>query len=217
MTGRQRVSAWASLARRGLARWASRAVWPRARRLGLGRNNLRRRSDRIESAGLLVAWALVLAAVPLAVAVGMTVHRNGLVAAAAETATRQQVLVVLVENVPVGIRSEVGIDQRMPALARWEWPPGTPHTGTIQAASGLAAGAQVTAWVDTSGQAVDPPLTHDQVLGRAVAAAIVLFGLVLLALRITFAAFRRWLDAKRWAKWEADWTHIGPQWTRHPR
>ena len=49
-----------------------------ARRLGCGRNILRRPADRIEIAVVLAAIALTVAAVPLALSIGSAVYQRGL-------------------------------------------------------------------------------------------------------------------------------------------
>lgn len=204
-------------ARRALSRWVQRALLPRARRIGLGHSSLRRRSDRLESAGLIAAWLLVLAVAPLAWVFGGVVHQAGLTDSATETATRHEVAAVVLVNVPFTSAPNGVTTQRLPANARWDWPSGVQHTGQIEATEGTTAGTVVSTWVDASGQPVDPPLTVDQALWRSIGAGTMSFGFACAGIWLAFTVFRRLLDRKRWADWETDWQRVGPQWTRHRR
>jgi hypothetical protein len=188
-----------------------------ARRLWMGRNPLRRRTDRIEAwitAGLLAAF---LAGAPLSsVEVGRWVQHGGLLEQRAQQSWHQ-VPAVLLKTAPtqrpVYLRASWDADVMVPA--RWTGPGGRQLTGKVPVAPGTRAGRTLQVWVNRSGQPTGSPLPHSELVRRVIGAeALAPVGLAVLLL--TLGGLVRWLiDRRRLAAWGAGWAYIGPRWTRH--
>jgi hypothetical protein len=185
--------------------------------MGLGRNPLRRRTDRIEawvSAGLL---AVFLIGAPLAwTSAGRWVQQGGLREQRAQQSWHQTAAVLL-QPAPArpGYEYRLSWQNSVQVPARWLGPGGQYRTGDVQAPVGSRAGQMVQVWVDASGRATGPPLLGSE-LTRRVAGMEVLAPLTLAALLIIAAcAVRLLLNRRRLAAWEAGWASIGPRWSRH--
>ena len=185
------------------------------RRLGLDRNPLRRRTDKIAAClgALLVAVSLAGAPVLATVAAGWASRAT----AAEQQAARswRQVPAVLEQAAPVP--AALGPFGQSWVLARWIAPDGRARAGEIPVSGALPAGRTVPLWVDAAGSPTGLPPGRRVVLGRQAAAAVmalVALGSVLLCL----ACGGRWvLDRRRLAEWEEGWAAVGPQWTRRFR
>ncbi len=185
-----------------------------ARWLGLDRDPLRRRTDRIEAAMRLATVILLLVAVPLlCIAVGQLAAHLAQRQAHAQAATERQVTAVLLQGVRPGHTADPYSSVQMSmARARWQ-PPGQPsRSGQILAPVGARAGSIVTIWVDAAGAVTGPPDTG--VIDAAVAVAVVntclAAGLILL---VSNWLARRALERRRLSEWDAEWRAIGPRWT----
>ncbi len=189
-----------------------------ARRLGLDRNPLRRRTDRIESSVAAGLLALFLVGAPLiGVLAGRWAQQGGLREQRAQQAWHQTSAVTLT-SAPAAPHYTYRTQwnsavARVPA--RWVGPDGRYRFGQVSASLGTRAGQTVLVWVDASGRATGPPLVHSQLVNRELSAeamgptalAILLLGLACLV---------RWLlNRRRLKAWEMAWTTIGPRWTRH--
>lgn len=188
-----------------------------ARRLWVGRNPLRRRTDRIEAwitAGLL---AVFLAGAPLAwIAGGRWAQHGGMLEQRAQQSWHQ-VPAVLVASAPalpnLGLRTSWSFD--VMALARWSVPGGRQVAGEVPVAPGTLAGATVPVWVNRSGRPTGPPLLHAQLMKRVIGAEV-LAPAGLAVVLLCAGVLARWLlDRRRIAGWETGWASIGPRWTRH--
>ncbi len=185
-----------------------------ARHLILDHNPLRRRTDRVQTAIMAVLLAAFLAGAPLVViAAGSWAHAGGLRERRAEWSWHQ-VPAVLLQSAP-----RQTAFRRAPGPATWvraQWtPPGGPaRAGVVAVPPGSLAGSRALVWVGRSGPVAGVPLAQDQITARVVAAGIL--ALALLAAVILGLAWgaRRLLVRRRLAAWEADWTSVGPQWTR---
>jgi hypothetical protein len=188
-----------------------------ARKLGLDRNPLRRRTDRIAAGAAILLLAVFLIGAPfLSVAAAGWAARPGAAQLRAER-SRHQVPAILLQAAPNPAASADGVLGYSLVLARWTTPDGRARTGRIPVSTGLAAGRTVRLWVDAAGSPAGPPL-NDRLVpayeGTAAAAAAAALGIVLLCL----AWAGRWvLDRRRLAGWEAAWAAVGPQWTRRFR
>ena len=187
------------------------------RRLWLGSNPLRRRTDRIEAwvvAGL--AAAFLIGAPLSSVEAGSWVNQASVREQLAQQSWHLRPAVVL-RTGPAQphfyFRTQWNVD--IAVLARWSDPDGRTRTGEVLAPSGTSPGQTVAVWIDRSGRPTGPPLAHAELVRRVILAALIapvalavlLFGLGWLA---------RWLlDRRRLAAWEAGWARIGPRWTRH--
>jgi hypothetical protein len=184
------------------------------RKLGLDRNPLRRRTDKIATglAVLLVAVFLIGAPVVPMVAVTWV----GRAASAEQQAARswRQVSAVVEKAAPAAA-SQLNGSTWVPAW--WTAPDGQARAGQIPVSVAVAAGQTVRLWVNAVGTPTGPPPSRGSVLPDQVGAAaggVVALGIVLLCL----ACAGRWvLDRRRIAAWETAWAAVGPQWTRRFR
>ena len=184
-----------------------------ARQLGLDRNPLRRRTDRLETgimAGLLAAF---LAGAPLAaIAAGGWTHAAGLREQRAQRSW-YQVSLVLLHSTP----RQAAFKQwspPAPVLARWTQPARQARAGQVPAPPGSRAGSRIRVWADNLGPVAGVPLTSGEITAREIAAGI----LAPAALAIVFlglARAARWLlERRRLAAWQDAWTRADSQ-TRH--
>jgi hypothetical protein len=188
-----------------------------ARRLGLDRNPLRRRSDRAE------AWiriALVLAFLIGAPLVFLGTDRwAGSVAPTtvhAQQAGEHRVPATLLQGLP-GSSDSFAVVSLGWVRARWAGPGGSARTGYVEAPAGSRAGSTVQVWLDRSGAPTEPPWPADQIrswtLMIAVLAPVLLALLLLAVMGILGHIFHR----RRLASWQRAWSAVGPQWTRRRR
>jgi hypothetical protein len=183
-----------------------------ARSVGWGHNTLRRRSDRIESVTLLVAILVAFAAIPLATSVGTMTYHHGLAVATREAAAGHPVPATLLQDAPAMVPGAVTVDE--PVRARWTYPDGVRHTGTISVPDNSRAGSRVTIWTDPSGSLIKSPLTPDQAWARGGLTALGVFGGVLAALVFAVAIVRHRLNLARYGAWGEDWQRIASGGTR---
>ena len=185
-----------------------------ARRLGLDRNPLRRRTDRVEAwVRLALACAVVLCGPALVGWAGTAAYRSVLVTTERERGRLYPVDAVLLEDA-VGLaytRGEVA-DWPMPARARWIAPDGRQRTGDVVTETAADAGSVIVIWTDVHGDLVDT--TH----GRTPAGAAVGAGLaVVLGIAAVYSSLllviRRTLHRRRMASWELEWTLVEPRWS----
>ena len=186
-----------------------------ARRLGVDRNPLRRRTDKI------AAWLAVLLVVVFIVgapAVSMAaVGWVGRSAATWQHAARswRQVLAVVTRAAPAS--PAWGLSGYSWVRARWTAPDGQARAGLIPVSVAVAPGQRVRVWVDAAGTPTGPPLTTGTVVAdevRTAVVAVIMLGVVLLCL---MGAGRQLLDRRQLAGWEAAWAAVGPEWTRRFR
>ncbi|MFK0293218.1 hypothetical protein ACIQU6_22440 [Streptomyces sp. NPDC090442] len=176
------------------------------------RNPLRRPSDVLEAAALLVASALVVVGGP-AVGVG-----SGL---AAQDAFRQQrrerypATAFLVDDAPErspGAFAGNGGDNTVRAAIRWHDAQRSTHRGTTQVEAGRKAGSGITVWLDGTGRLAHEPLDP---AGGAVAATMVgALAAVAWCAAVAGAVWglRAWLRRRRAVQWERAWAKDGPRW-----
>lgn len=205
--------------------WLARSKWfartgrlPRlARQMGLGRNPLRRRTDRIEAWISAALLAVFLIAAPLfGSGLGRWVHQGGLAEQRAQQSWHQTpaVLVAAAPKVPM-YEFRLSWQNTVPVRARWLGPAGQPRSGVVAAPEGSRAGQTVRVWVDGSGRATGAPLAGAE-LARRVLAAEVLAPAALAVLLLCMAGVVRWLlNRRRLADWETAWASTGPRWSRH--
>jgi hypothetical protein len=179
------------------------------RRLLLGRGPLTRATDRLHGLSRLVVLAAALAAVPVGIAVALTVtsalHRT----ADAEAAARSTRTATLLADAPVTTGPE---DGDVLATAQWARPHGGLVTGSVLAPSGAAAGSTVTVWVDRAGRLTLPPLGDRDITAESLAAGVLAaLGLPLVAVLAHLLAVSL-IDGARLRRWAAEWLSVEPLW-----
>ena len=196
------------LGRRLGTSWLARLL--RGRRLD--RNPLRRGSDRAETVVLGALLAAFLAAAPFAAhAAGSWAHASAVRDAQAQRASLHQVTATLLRAAPV--LSSYGSASDFAVEARWRAPDGRVRTGDLLVTATTAAGHSTRIWVDQAGRLTGPPMSGDQVAGRAqLAVGVAVGGLAVLLIMAAWLV-RGGIDRRRMAAWDADWLANGPRWS----
>jgi hypothetical protein len=196
-------------------RWRyARRIASLARRLGIGHNPLRRNVDRAESALLLAAVAIAIAALPFALQVGSAAHHHNLGVSATQSAARHQVTALLTEPAPLTV-AEYGTMGGPLVPARWSGPNGVVHTGLVTAAPGDPVGTPVRIWNDSAGNLVAAPMTAAEADARGMMAAVGVMTGVVTVLGALFGFAHTLLERVRARAWTAEWQRFGPLWTTH--
>jgi len=188
-----------------------------ARRLGVDRNPLRRRTDRIEAVIRLATMILLLAAVPLAmITAGRQADHLALSQVHAQQVADHQVTAVLLQQAPAtGVPNPYSSVQMTTVLARWQPPGQVPRTGQVPAPVGAGPGSTVSVWLNASGTVTSAPPDHQTIVGNVLIAAF-WTGLVTILLVLGASALtRRILDRHRMRAWDAEWRATGPRWSDH--
>ncbi|MEU6144532.1 hypothetical protein ABZ848_29790 [Streptomyces sp. NPDC047081] len=176
-------------------------------------NPLRRRSDRVEAWIVLAAWLVALVGGLLA---GLAADAGMADSLAARRASVHSVSAVLTRDAPRGptVTTAGGSGDTVWAKVHWRAADGSTHTGMARVATGSAAGASVTVWVDNHERLVtSPPSPLEARLQSALAGVLVVFGTAAAAAGCAcLARFR--LDRRRIRAWEAEWERVGPQWRK---
>jgi len=178
----------------------------------LDRNPLRRGSDRAETIVLGALLAVFLAAVPFAAhAAGSWGYASAARTAQAQRTSLHPVTATLSQAQPVF--SNYGPASDYVVQARWWAPDGRVRTGELSVTADVAAGHTMRIWIDRSGRLTGPPLSRDQLTGRAELAAGAAIGCLATVLITAAWLTRRALDRRRLTGWDADWLANGPRWT----
>jgi hypothetical protein len=188
--------------------WLARLL--RGRRLD--RNPLRRGSDRAETIVIGALLAAFLAAAPFAAhAAGAWGHDSAARQAQAQRASLVQVTATLLWSAP--ILAGYGSGSGFAAEARWRAPDGPVRTGELFVTPDAAASHSTRIWVDQTGRLTNPPLSGDQMTGRAQLAAGVAVGSLAAVLATAGWLVRRSLDRRRLSGWDTEWLANGPRWS----
>lgn len=183
-------------------------------------NPLCRRSDRREAWLALCAAVLIVLCVPLAGWLGgLAAHGSLLRTAKQEQHDRQQVWATVrssstrgplaVDAESTGRRS----DHRQ-ALVTWRDANDRAHQAVLGVNHGPRHGDRVRVWVDRSGQLSARPMSSRAATSHSVlaglAAGFLAAGTVEAGRRLTVRQVMR----RRYARWDAEWERIGPDWGR---
>ncbi|QUQ64047.1 Rv1733c family protein [Kutzneria sp. CA-103260] len=177
-------------------------VWRLARRLGFGRNSLRRPLDRVD--GVVVGLAVLLGAAIVVAGVVFGLQLGGYEAgvAAQQQATRTTTTAVLLGD----------SDASQTALARWTTADGAVHTGSIDVVAEQRAGTTVQIWTDPTGAVVSRPIGLLEVVLLVVVTLAAGYSVAFILLRgLVFLAR---LPIERWSAraWDRDWARTAPRW-----
>ena len=194
---------------RGSARRSGRPPRRLARWL-LGRNELRRAADRIETAVIVCLVAAFLTAAVAAACFAGHLYRSEHTAAAG----LRPAVAVLSEPGPVTTTPAAAVG------ARWRLPNGTERSGTLTTVTAPAiyhapAGTSVQIWLDRSGEPEAPPPSTAGMIFSALLAGITATAGATVVLILCYIFCRTLLDRHRLAGWESAWAAIGPRWTTH--
>jgi hypothetical protein len=183
-----------------------------ARWLGLDRNPLRRRSDRMEAAVRLTALLGVIFAVVVGVAMGFRSFHQGVRAEAEQAGTRHLTKAVLVQAAVSPRIAPAGGVVPGHARAQWKAPDGTMRQGNVEAEPTKRTGDVVMVWTDQRGGLTRRPQDRETTLVTSITTGLGIpmgatgvFGLVVITVRMVNQ--RR---ARR--RWEAEWNAVEPSW-----
>ncbi|WP_406275419.1 hypothetical protein OH799_03085 [Nocardia sp. NBC_00881] len=180
------------------------------RRVGLDRNPLRRKEDRLQAGvAMFLALVFVLVVPVLAMTVGGRVYRTETAAVQARTAQLHQVDATVIETGKAPLYAPI-----MPARVSWKDTDGVTHTGDYQSTTVVEPGSTVSIWSNEGGTIVEPP-SSTQAASKAVlltsGAALGVF----VVLTGGYFLLRRGLDRRRLHKWESEWTAADLSWGSH--
>lgn len=178
------------------------------------RNPLRRASDLVETAVLVVLIIAFIAAAPFVAKAGAAwAHALARDAQLSQEASLHQVPALVLKVTP-GVQGGGGYAAlQAQAQARWTAPDGKVVTGEIPVPPTTAAGATVPLWITSDGTLADPPLQDSQIAGDTALAGTVSVIALAVLLTATGMLARRELDKRRIAAWDAEWRATGPRWT----
>jgi hypothetical protein len=176
-----------------------------ARRIGWGRNSLRRPVDRLDAVSVVLVWLASMVIALGGIVVGLTVSQADLVISAQQTAQLYPTSAVMLNSSAPALGSTV---MRMLVQVRYIDQSGVTRTGMSDEAVNLPAGATVPVWLDGQGAIADPPMTPDGAVlngftsgaGAAVGAEGLLLACYLLG---------RWRSQrKRFAAIDLEWAQL---------
>ncbi|MER8015093.1 hypothetical protein ACIQ7S_17105 [Streptomyces griseoluteus] len=175
------------------------------------RNPLRRRADVVEGWVLVGVWLLTLLA---GTAAGLTAARTVEHDLARERAAAHPMVAYVVAHAPGRSGARGWAAERVWTEVRWTAPDGSRRTGQVRVTPGAASGAPVAVWTDGRGRLANRPATPTE---AAVRAAFIATLAATAAAAVPCAAGRRLLarlERHRLARWDSEWSRLGPQWGR---
>ncbi len=180
------------------------------RRVGLDRNPMRRREDRLQLAVAAVLTLLFLIVAPLlSMAVGGRIYQTEDRVARAEAARLHEVDATVLEVGKAPLYAPI-----TPAKVQWRDGDGATHTSDYQATGVVKAGATVKIWLDGSGKVTEPPSST-----RALSKALLITTGMVFGIAVFFgcgyALLHRALDRRRARLWEAEWATVERVWGNH--
>jgi hypothetical protein len=181
----------------------------RLARLLIGRNTLRRPSDRLEGLIVVLLAAVFLAATVAAPCLGMRLYQSQ----RADATRLHQATAILTESGPAA--NTVASGQ---VTARWRVPDGQRRSGTLTTATapgiaGASTGSRVRVWLTGAGRPEDPPAGTAEAVTTSVVFVIGAVCGTAIVLLICYWLGRLALDRRRLARWASEWSLIGPGWT----
>jgi hypothetical protein len=186
------------------------------RRLGFGRNPLRRRSDRLEAFLLWCVLTVGLLMIPIGAATGNGVRDALDAAAAQQRAALHEVQAHTLESAERDVPTVPG-DVLSHVRVGYVDPHGVQREGFTSVVMGTKAGAEVTIWLDDAGAIVAAPRSPaDDTAFGATAGFLTVLGSWVLLWGI-FRLVRIPMDRRRIQAWDAEWRRIAPRWLRGQR
>jgi hypothetical protein len=184
------------------------------RRLGLTRNPLCRRVDRIEGAVRLLLALFVLAALAVSTVIALNSYATAASAAAAERHQLRQVEVVLLEDAPSSVSDPpAAASPPQPGVqARWTLPDGSTRVGGVYIREAAISGESVQAWMNAFYDPVRPPAERDDLVMRAALMGLVVATLSCSLFSGAYQLARRQLNRRRDTAWTREWLLVSNSW-----
>ena len=165
----------------------------------LGRSPLVRATDRIEAVAVMLAIVVALIAVPIAGAIGTSVHDTRARIYAEQAQTRHIVTAIATTN-STALATNSGF-----SMVRVKWSaPGGEHAATLIRDKPIKAGQPVDIWVDQAGAYADSPLAPGRAGFDAVVAAVLAWCAVVGVMAGLTQGLRWRLDRRRYAQWDTE-------------
>lgn len=175
------------------------------------RNPLKRRSDRLESWVVLVAWALTVFGGVVTGLLSADSVESGL---ARQREEWRPVAAQLVEDAPEpGAASGAGAE-KVWARVRWTAPDGSAREGQARVEPASAMGTPVTVWTDADGRLVTKPASESQARLRATLVGGLAGVFVAAVPYVGGRLVRGRLERRRMEQWDEAWARIAPLWER---
>ncbi|MEH0416759.1 Rv1733c family protein [Streptomyces sp. B21-083] len=174
-----------------------------------GANPLRRTSDRLECWLRRVLMVVLVVGLPAAaVSAGLASYEASMRTVRAQAAERHEVTARLTARV----KSDDELAKR-PAQVRWTDADGDVRTGAALVKPGTPKGATVRVWVTRDGTVTSPPVsTLNATTSGWMVGGMAAFG-VAAGSYAARAGMRLVLDRRRYARWDAEWDLVEPQWS----
>jgi hypothetical protein len=171
--------------------------WIRA----LGRKNpLVRSTDRIEAMTVAIAVIVTVFAIPIAAAIGTSVHGDRAGRFAAEAQTRHQLIATATEKGRVAVHSRI-ID--FSAEATWS-DAGRTHRGVVAWSEPVNIGDKQSIWVNNDGENVAQPSPPSRADGEAIGVGLLIWlGVAEFSAAMLYLVRRR-LNRSRYAQWDRE-------------
>lgn len=184
------------------------------------RNPLCRRSDRREALLALCAALLIALGAPAAGLTGGLLAHEELLGAVREQQRERHATWATVQQL-VMPRPGLGTDPDDPAadekhrvVAYWTGPDGATETGTTEAGHPVRPGDRFRVWTDDSGRITSRPLSETTASSQALLAGLVSAAATAAVVEAGRRLAVRQLLRRRYARWDAEWARIGPDWGR---
>ena len=150
--------------------------WPRVGiLLGLGRNDLLRISDRVESIATAIVVIIAIVAIPMAAAVGTSIHETRSKANAEYVASLHHIKASVVGDGTPKRESLYKVVYSTPV--RWN-AAGGDRTATVQWSEMVRPEDHIMVWVNESGELTEGPAPVDQAARDGISIAIMLWSTV---------------------------------------
>lgn len=185
----------------------------RLRVLGLGRNVLRRRVDRIEALVVVGALAVAVVVVPAGVALGAAIRDHAEQSAATRRAELHEVQARTVKGAADAVPASPSLITTTVPI-EWVDDSGSSHQAQAAVLIGTKAGSELTIWLDQNGNLVTPPDRPGDGTAAGFAAGSTMASLAWSLLYALFRLTRRSLDRRRAALWAREWEDVARRWTQ---
>jgi len=166
----------------------------------LGRNQLVRSSDRLETFAVALAAIAVLVAVPFAAAFGTSVKEARSLTYARQAVSRHETTAMALEDARLHVQLD---SQTFDVKARWSAEDGI-HVGTVSVPDVVRAGDRFDIWIDADGNNANSPTPPSRAATEAVGSAALSWIAVAAVAAAGVCVLRRMLDRARYADWDRD-------------
>lgn len=176
--------------------------WPRRWPFhGLGRNDLLRRSDRVESFAVMIFGILAIIAIPLAASVAASVHDAEVADQAERAASIHQATATVVRQ-PKALE-DYAFHTYWSVPVQWDVAGASREGATISDVKS-EVGDQLPIWVDRDGTLTRAPVTAESASADAVGVALLVWTAVIGMCGGVLQLIRWRLDAIRFDQWERE-------------